>query len=223
MEDLTGRARLRDAAIECFAREGFGASVRAIAARAGVSAGLVRHHFGSKDELRAECDRVVFDRYHALKEESLAREPSTLFGPFLRTPEIGILLVYILRCVHEGGEMGRRFVDRLVDESEALVARSVAEGLIKPSRDERARARFLVEQSIGGILVHLLMRRDADLGDPAATLAEVVDAVTLPTLELYTGGVFTDARYFDAYVAHTRGADDAPAASATSDDEGSTP
>ena len=50
--DLTARARIRDAAIECFARQGFAVSVRAIAAHAGVSPGLVIHHFGSKAGLR---------------------------------------------------------------------------------------------------------------------------------------------------------------------------
>src|SRR5690625_7661105 len=57
--DLTARARLRDAAIEVFGAEGFAASVRTIAARAGVPPGLVIHHFGSKDDLRAVCDEHV--------------------------------------------------------------------------------------------------------------------------------------------------------------------
>ena len=58
-DDLTARARIRDAAIRRFGADGFGASVRAIAAEAGVSPGLVIHHFGSKDALRASCDEHV--------------------------------------------------------------------------------------------------------------------------------------------------------------------
>ncbi len=58
-EDLTTRARIRDAAVLRFGREGFGASVRTVAADAGVSPGLVIHHFGSKDGLRAACDEYV--------------------------------------------------------------------------------------------------------------------------------------------------------------------
>ena len=51
-EDLTAQARIRNAAVELFARDGFEkTNLRAIAAAAGVSAGLVIHHFGSKDEL----------------------------------------------------------------------------------------------------------------------------------------------------------------------------
>ena len=50
------RDRLRDAAIETFARLGLGATVRQLASDAGVTAGLVTHHFGSKDALRQACD-----------------------------------------------------------------------------------------------------------------------------------------------------------------------
>ena len=58
--DLTSRARLRDAAIELFAERGFDkTSVKAIAEAAGVSPGLVIHHYGSKDELRRVCDEHV--------------------------------------------------------------------------------------------------------------------------------------------------------------------
>ena len=52
-EDLTARARIRDATLEHFTEYGFDrATIRDIARAAGVSPGLVRHHFGTKDELR---------------------------------------------------------------------------------------------------------------------------------------------------------------------------
>lgn len=55
--DLTGRARIRDAATEVFAERGVkGATIELIAAAAGVSNGLIRHHFGSKEGLRTACD-----------------------------------------------------------------------------------------------------------------------------------------------------------------------
>ncbi|MCL1801575.1 MAG: TetR family transcriptional regulator [Promicromonosporaceae bacterium] len=57
--DLTTRARIRDAAITRFAKDGFGASIRTIADDAHVSPGLVIHHFGSKDQLREECDHHI--------------------------------------------------------------------------------------------------------------------------------------------------------------------
>jgi AcrR family transcriptional regulator len=61
-EDLTGRARIRDAALEQFGVHGFdGATIRGIAEAAGVSSGLVQHHFGSKDALRRACDEAVLE------------------------------------------------------------------------------------------------------------------------------------------------------------------
>jgi AcrR family transcriptional regulator len=58
--DLTGYARIRNAALECFARHGFEASsVRAIARTAGVSPGLVQHHFPTKALLRGAVNAHV--------------------------------------------------------------------------------------------------------------------------------------------------------------------
>ncbi|WP_405956552.1 TetR/AcrR family transcriptional regulator [Streptomyces phaeochromogenes] len=61
--DLTGRARLREAALELFAERGFEAtSTRAVAAAAGLSPALVTRHFGSKQGLREAVDEHVLDR-----------------------------------------------------------------------------------------------------------------------------------------------------------------
>ncbi|MEU5643247.1 TetR/AcrR family transcriptional regulator [Streptomyces milbemycinicus] len=61
--DLTGRARLREAALELFAERGFEATfTRAVAAAAGLSPALVTRHFGSKQGLRAAVDEYVLGR-----------------------------------------------------------------------------------------------------------------------------------------------------------------
>jgi AcrR family transcriptional regulator len=62
VEDLSTRARIRDAAMVEFGDKGFkGATMKTIAAAAGVSVGLVQHHFGTKDGLRAACEERVLD------------------------------------------------------------------------------------------------------------------------------------------------------------------
>lgn len=57
--DPTAYERIRDAATREFAQSGDRASVRGIADAAGVSAGLVQHHFPSKAELREAIDEHV--------------------------------------------------------------------------------------------------------------------------------------------------------------------
>lgn len=62
VEDAPGRRQLLRAGIKLFAEKGFAAvGLREIAAEAGVSLGLVRTHFGSKDGLRDAIDNYVLD------------------------------------------------------------------------------------------------------------------------------------------------------------------
>ncbi len=70
-DDLTTRARIRDAAVVRFGREGFGASLRTVAADAGVSPGLVIHHFRSKEGLRLACDEYVLRVAREAKRRSI--------------------------------------------------------------------------------------------------------------------------------------------------------
>lgn len=71
-EDLTARARIREAALSHFAQEGYEqATIRSIAHTAGVSRGMLRHHFRSKVARRAACDNYVFEILHTLNSLTL--------------------------------------------------------------------------------------------------------------------------------------------------------
>lgn len=70
-EDLSARERLRDAGLRQFAAHGYeGTNLRAIAAEAGVTVGLIRHHFGSKEGLRDAVERWVVGRFAAAIESA---------------------------------------------------------------------------------------------------------------------------------------------------------
>lgn len=80
-EPPSKRDRLLDAAIEIAGREGLSAvTYRAVAARAGVTHGLVRHHFGTREQLLAEA----FRRAAAQDSDAVLLRASTV-GEFAST------------------------------------------------------------------------------------------------------------------------------------------
>lgn len=198
--DLSTRARIRNAAIEEFAISGFGASVRDIAARAAVTAGLITHHFGSKDNLRAECDTEVIRQYRALKSDGMAMSPAQSIAVIAELDEYAPMFVYILRSVRDGGRAGSEFLEQMVQEAIAFTEEGEKSGLIRPSRNAEARARYLVTSSLGGIILQLSLHPQLNLSDVGPTVQRIVGEITLPTLELYTEGVLTDRRYLDEYL-----------------------
>lgn len=211
--DLTTKARLRNAAIEIFALKGFGASVREIAGHAGVTAGLITHHFGSKQNLREECDAEVLRQYNALKRNGQAMSPAQSMAMMAELDDFAPLFVYILRSVREGGPAGVAFLESMIEETVKFTEEGVASGLIHPSRDPVARARYLVTSSTGGFLLQLALLPELSLADISGTIRTLVDATTLPSLELYTQGVLADRRYLDEYLLYIG---DPPVSAATS-------
>ncbi|WP_069385367.1 TetR/AcrR family transcriptional regulator [Cellulosimicrobium cellulans] len=202
-EDLTTRARIRDAAILRFAREGFGASVRAIAADAGVSPALVLHHFGSKDGLRAACDEHVLATVRSGKRDVMA-DAADLSSPmatwFTQVEQFAPAVGYALRSLQAGGSLAREFVDHLAADAVGYVREAVAAGVLVPSRDEEARARYLVLSSMGALLLSLTLDPPDDPDDLAGATRRYVDSVALPALEVYTEGLLTSRRLLDEYL-----------------------
>ncbi|OLF12801.1 TetR family transcriptional regulator [Actinophytocola xinjiangensis] len=133
VSDLTGRARLRRAALELFAQRGFEAtSTRAVAAAADLSPALVTRHFGSKEGLRAAVDEDVLRRVGAALEAvpsgsgdlmgSLGEASARLFGadPVLRG--------YLRHALTEGGDASARLFGRLLAGARAELDRLAGRG-----------------------------------------------------------------------------------------------
>ncbi len=205
--DLTAQARIRDAAISAFAHEGFGASVRMIAERAEVSPGLITHHFGSKAGLRADCDAEVLRRYMEIESTGIDR-PTAYLLDFLAVPgPMAELLVYMLRAIGDGGAPAKEFLDRLVDSMREPMRLSVEAGLIRPSRDEEARLRYLAAQGMGALLIRFLTAPDQSPDAFVASLSDARSDEILPSLELYTEGLLADPSVLDQYLAYIASAD----------------
>ena len=165
-----------------------------------MSAALVIHHFGSKDGLRKACDEFVAEEVRAAKSESLqSSDPATWLAQMAEIESYAPLMAYLVRSLQAGGELAKSFWRQMVDNVEQYMEEGVRSGMLKPSRDPRARARFLGMASGGGFLLYLQTHDNP--ADLRAVLRDYGEEMVLPALELYTQGLMTDSTMYDAFVA----------------------
>lgn len=202
-DDLTAVARIRDAAIDLFGRDGFRVSVRAIAAAAGVSPGLVIHHFGSKDNLHRACDDYVAETIRAAKSESIqTSDPATWLAQLAEIEQYAPMMAYLVRSLQSGGDLAKALWHNMIDNTEQYIEDGVRAGTIKPSVDPKARARFMGMTGGGAFLLYLQLHPDPS--DLRAVLRDYSEEMVLPALELYTHGLLTDSTMYDAFLARRR-------------------
>jgi AcrR family transcriptional regulator len=198
--DLTAAARIRDAAIEQFGERGFDVGLRAIADAAGVSAALVIHHFGSKEGLRKACDDYIAEEIRSGKSEAMqTTDPATWFAQLAEIESYAPLMAYLVRSMQNGGDLAKALWQKMTDDAEAYLDDGVRTGLLKPSRDPRARAKYLSMTGGGGFLLYLQMHEDPT--DLRAVLRDYARDMTLPALEIYTEGLMVDRTMYDAFLA----------------------
>ncbi|MGS2810812.1 TetR family transcriptional regulator [Nocardia sp. MW-W600-9] len=200
--DLTTMARIRDTAIDLFGEQGFGVGVRAIAAAAGVSPGLVNHHFGSKDGLRAACDDRVLElirdeKLRVIRSQGAAAMLTALAEIEMYAP----LVAYMLRSFQAGGSLAESLLEHMVADAQEYMQAAVEAGRLKPSRDPAARARYIVLCHVGATNLYLQMRmqREGKL-DYRKAIRDLSDLTTFPALELYTQGMLTDSTLLDSLI-----------------------
>jgi len=147
-DDLTARARIRDAAIGLFAERGIAATtIRDIAAAAGVSSGLLRHHFGSKESLRDACDAYAVDRMNKLRDEMFGGGKLGDAG-FMTTmePTARLLTNYLVQSTVDGSPTGQKMFDDAVELGERFSAHL-------DLADRRAHAAVLCAMQLGVFLM----------------------------------------------------------------------
>ena len=198
-DDRTALARIRDSAIEQFGQHGFSVGLRPIADAAGVSAALVIHHFGSKEGLRKACDDHVAEVVREAKAESLqSPDPATWLGQMAEIESYAPLMAYLVRSMQSGSELARTFWRTMVADAERYIEDGVRAGTLKPSRDPRARARYLAISGGGGFLLYLQMHDEPT--DLRAVLRDYAEDMVLPALEIYTDGLLTDPTMYEAFL-----------------------
>lgn len=195
--DATTRARIRDAAIARFGAQGFGrTSLREVAADAGVSAGLVIHHFGSKDALRRACDDWLVAHLVGEKQRLGAPGVAATIREWLDDPgRFRPYIDYISSMLADGTEGGARLFDVLLAETRGMLEAGVDDGTMRPSSDPELRAVLITLYGIAPLLLRDQLARvlGAPLDSPAT-----LRRMTVPTLELYTHGLYADPRMLDA-------------------------
>lgn len=170
MQDLTARARLRKVALRLFGDKGFeAASIRVIAAEAGVSPALVRHHFKSKDGLRAAVDEEVLRRFgEALAEVDHASSSDELMSDlgavsarmFGSDPE---LRSYLRRVLLEEADASTAFFARLLDGARRELERLAEAGMLREDVDPTWAPCQLLFVAVGPMLLESVLRPNMDI------------------------------------------------------------
>ena len=201
-EPADARERIVTAAIHRFGLDGFGASLRTIAADAEVSPALIIKHFGSKEGLRKACDERVMQDVDAIKS-SAVRSPD-----LSRTFNSGVdlfkesqpLVQYVIRSFFSGGDIARTMLMDMQERAKEWMSDGVAAGHFKPSRNEELRIRLSFAMSLGWLFQSVLMSgkklSELDSAFWENSEREMIEA----SLELYTQGLLTDSTMLTEYM-----------------------
>lgn len=203
-EDLTARARIRDAAVECFGQRGFDVSVRVIAEHAGVSPGLVVHHYGSKARLREVCDEHVRRVITELKTETLTGSSGRTFLHHMATvDQYSSILGYVLHSLQAGGPLAVSMYELMVEDAERYFALGEETGAVRPSRDPAGRARWAISAGLGSLLLHVALRHPGPEVDYRQVFHTWMGEHMLAALEAYSEPILADTSWLDTYLAAT--------------------
>jgi len=199
---MTTPARIRDAAIELFGSRGFDVGVRAIAEAAGVSPGLVIHHFGSKDGLRKACDDYIAEEIRSEKSQAIrSTDAATWLAQVAEIESYAPMMAYLVRSMQTGGELARHLWQTMIRNVESYLDDGVRAGTIRPSRDPAARAKYLAMAGGGAFLLYLQLHDNPT--DLRAVLRDYSEDMMMPALEVFTEGLLTDSTMLETFAAQT--------------------
>lgn len=194
IEERSTAAKIRDAAIECFATQGInGTTARKVAAIAGVSPGSVINHFGSMEGLREACDRYLLSVTRDRKERAMTAGPNLDVLASLREGTHPHLMAYLAEVLGDDSPSVAELVDEMVADAEGYLAQGIESGLLQPSADPRGRAVIMVIWTLGLLSMHHHLSRllGVDLTDTDFASSPAIGNYITPIMEIYGNGVFT--------------------------------
>lgn len=158
--------RIRTAALKCFAVEGVpGTSLREVAEAAGVSIGLVQHHFGTKAGLVAAVnDHVIHVIADAVAStplppppaDSLAELGHRVTAIMTASPEV---VDYLARAFVDRDEVGAIVFDGLVTISSAQWDQFADHGLLRDDIDRTWAVLNALSLVIGTVILRAQIER----------------------------------------------------------------
>ncbi|GAA4965322.1 AcrR family transcriptional regulator [Nonomuraea thailandensis] len=175
LDDLTARARIRDAALAQFAEHGVRAArLQDIARAAGVSVGLVQHHYGTKDGLRDACDSHVLEQLvQRVKDEAARPDPGGLAALY----EGGELMVrYLARALADGSPAAEVFFAGAVRVTEEFLTSTWPDRFPAGSAKARDAAAVMSAMHAGAIVLHPYLSRRMGVDVLAREHATVIGA-----------------------------------------------
>ena len=176
-QDLTAKARIRNTALDLYASQGEDrTSMRAIAAAAGVTVGLLVHHYGTKDRIRDAVEDLVVDYFR----QAIARAPaggSPADIAAARDAAVAEMLVvnpevvnYMRRALLDPAGPRGHLLERLTELSSAEVSQLRRSGLASVKRAESSQVIGVMIRQLGHLFLQPML--DAmwqQLAGPAAS------------------------------------------------------
>ncbi|MUL49623.1 TetR/AcrR family transcriptional regulator [Mycobacterium sp. CBMA293] len=155
-DDLTAKARIRNTALDLYAKHGQDRiSLRAIAAEAGVAVGLVQHHFKTKAGLRDAVDQLVVDHFaNALADvpddASTAVRDDAVRNMLRANPTV---VDYVRRALLEPNVAGSHLIDVIVDLTQREVRAARKTGRASTTRKENTQVIAVLARQMGELLL----------------------------------------------------------------------
>jgi AcrR family transcriptional regulator len=178
ISDLTGLARIRNAALEGFARDGVaGTSLRDVAKAAGVSPGLVQHHFATKaalvEAVGAHVVGLATEAFGDLPAAGTPVESQKRLGDrvtaFVAAQPTALL--YVARALAEGDRTAAAVFDAFVEIAKGLWQTLADHGLLRDDADITWAALHGVTLILGTVLYQAEIGRH--LPEPFMTAEEL--------------------------------------------------
>lgn len=156
VDDLTAKARIRNTALDLYAKHGEDRiSLRAIAAEAGVAVGLVQHHFKTKAGLRNAVDQLVVDYFAGALAEvpedaSTAVRDAAVRDMLRANPAV---VDYVRRALLQPNVADSHLVDVIVDLTQREVRAARKTGRASTTRRENTQVVAVLARQMGELLL----------------------------------------------------------------------